>query len=1250
MDQTVTEAVTTESRFEVRRRLGSGGFGEVFEAWDRQRESTIALKTLHQQDPRAIRRFKHEFRSLAGLSHRHLVQLYELVADGDRWSFTMELVRGSDFLTAVSEQRALQPDSAEFLSGVAGVELRERARSSSRQDPQPYDEGRLRGALRQLSRGLRALHAAGKLHRDIKPQNVLVTDTGRVVILDFGMVKELAGSDAVSGRDSFVGTPQYMAPEQAVEGEAAVGEPADWYSVGVMLYQVLCGGFPIDGRSAIQILLRKQVAEKPPDEAFPEGTPDDLREVCQRLLEREPQRRPRADEILAILGGEPGSPAPRVARRDARRDGPFVGRTRELAELRGALQRTQRTGEMQVVDVTGASGIGKTELVNVFLEELADRPDVWVLRGRCYENESVPYKALDGVIDSLVDKLQVLADAKLDAMLDGDLAALARVFGVFTNLGAVRDVAAANPSSLDSPEVRKSAFETLRGLIRSVCDVATPVVVIDDVQWGDLDSADALAELLRPPAPPMLIVTTFRTDDRGRSPFLTRYEEVLAERDGVSHARVELGELSGEDASELARKLAGEDDETIARIVSEAKGSPYFIDELARFRAEGSRARTLDEAIEDRMKALDESARRFLEVIALAGRPLDVRVIREVTGARIELPHVMARLRNERLVRVRTGVGNDAVETYHDRIRETVRDRLPAERRRRAHLKLAHVLQRETPDDPEMLAMHFREGGNLEQAAVFSGRAADAALEALAFDRAAAGYREALELGTWEDDQRRQMLVKLGQAQSSLGRGNEAAEAFIRAAVLAEPIQGIELRRRAGEQLLRAGQLERGLGLLYEVLADLDVRPPRSEFGLNLSLGWLTLRNWLRGNRYEVSDEPLEEIDAIRIDTCWSAANLLGTIDVKRGALFQMLNLRQSLDSGDPVRISRTLALQSVHLSGRASTRGQAAEVLDEAMDLAQEVDDVFVAEAFVDFSRGMVEYMSGEMREAQRWFAEVGGRLAGRRSEFVWELGLIRLYELYTLYFLGEIEEYVARVPRMLEETRRRDDLLGWTAVSIWDHLRHLVADDPDTAEEVLEDATHAWTSSAWHVQHYWALQAFVRIALYRGEPESGLERIEALWGEARRGFLLHYDLTRCIAFDFRARARLATADRNPERRAEMLRLVGKDIRELDKMSMDFARGPTTLLKAQRAHLVGDEARRDELLARAEAQYSSGGAEAAVAAVRMRLGEALGPRRGGDLQKRSLDWARRKGIVDPRRFLSIIAPVRIAEFTEETE
>src|SRR5215475_13569629 len=193
-------------RFEIDRALGSGGIGVVYAARDHHRQCDVALKLLRGATLDALDRLRHEFLVLHDLSHPNLVSLGELFDDNGRWFFSMELVDGVDFLDHVRPAGEL-------------------------------DIARLRGALAQLAAGLGYLHSRGKVHRDVKPSNVLCTAT-RVVLLDFGLASD--GSDS-----SRAGTLPYMAPEQ--HDGTAVHAAADWYAVGVMLWAALAGRLPFSG-------------------------------------------------------------------------------------------------------------------------------------------------------------------------------------------------------------------------------------------------------------------------------------------------------------------------------------------------------------------------------------------------------------------------------------------------------------------------------------------------------------------------------------------------------------------------------------------------------------------------------------------------------------------------------------------------------------------------------------------------------------------------------------------------------------------------------------------------------------------------------------------------------------------------------------------------------------------------------------------------------------------------------------------
>src|SRR5215510_1562519 len=231
-------------RFEIERPLGTGGMGVVYAAHDHHRGCAVAVKTLRAATLDALHRLRDEFLVLHDLAHPNLVSLGELFDDDGRWFFSMELVDGVDFL------RHVRPDGM-------------------------LDIGRLRSAMAQLAAGLGFLHAAGKVHRDVKPSNVLCTGE-RVVLLDFGLASD--GGD--SGR---AGTLPYMAPEQH-EG-AHVGAAADWYAVGVMLWAALAGRLPFAGDE------RELAASKLRGAPAVEG-PADLVALAAALLNPDPARRP----------------------------------------------------------------------------------------------------------------------------------------------------------------------------------------------------------------------------------------------------------------------------------------------------------------------------------------------------------------------------------------------------------------------------------------------------------------------------------------------------------------------------------------------------------------------------------------------------------------------------------------------------------------------------------------------------------------------------------------------------------------------------------------------------------------------------------------------------------------------------------------------------------------------------------------------------------------------------------------------
>jgi serine/threonine protein kinase len=297
-DARIPSWLRTHPRFEVIRWLGEGAFGVVVEAIDRETGRAYALKTLRPVAPEERLQLEADFASLVRLEHPNLVPVHALFIEGEHAFFAMDVVSGVDFLTYVRGPLPPPPPPTRPTLHVVFGTLVQEGGVSAYAGCSPAAIVRLRGALRQLAAGVEALHRAGKIHRDLQPENVRVDTTGRLTILDFGLMIDLGPARAASAHDGIVGTAAYIAPEQ---GDAErVTFASDWYSVGVLLFEALTGALPFSG-SAEDVMLRKQSIPAPSPSLLVDGVPEDLERLCKRLLERSPERRAGAAEILEAL-------------------------------------------------------------------------------------------------------------------------------------------------------------------------------------------------------------------------------------------------------------------------------------------------------------------------------------------------------------------------------------------------------------------------------------------------------------------------------------------------------------------------------------------------------------------------------------------------------------------------------------------------------------------------------------------------------------------------------------------------------------------------------------------------------------------------------------------------------------------------------------------------------------------------------------------------------------------------------------
>ena len=717
-------------RYDVVGRLGRGGMGAVYEAIDRSRNAKVAIKTLLSSAAEAPVQIKREFRAVADMAHPNLAPVYELALEDGLWFFAMEHIEGVDLsrwargvvdgpdtlLEGATATRAVRMEGTTRHEGAPVFDddsvrrIEEREATSIPVSPASLPTrpiAQICEAFLAIASGLSALHDAGLCHGDVKPGNVVVRSDHRAVLVDFGLARSVADKTRTHGPTS--GTPGYMSPEQFIGGE--VGPASDWYAVGTMLYEVLTGLLPYGATakaSAVELYLRKTLHTPPsPRELLPE-IPAVLSDLCMSLLHADATLRPARRELVAALAGH-GAPA--LALREPRARSVFIGRDRELGLLQSAYERA-RSGRCTVAHVQGPSGIGKSAIVRTFLGGVRDVEGAEVLRGRCYERETVPYKAFDGIVDELTLRLKGMGDEAV-SILPAWIGELAQAFPVLEAIPAVAARVASLPAmeAVEAKERRRRAWSALRQLLEVIGRERTVVLWIDDLHWADADSAGLLESLVRDAArAPLLVVASYRSIEAANNDALTSYFELAHAGEGA-RVEVPLGPLSATESEQLARATLDGLPSDVAmgarakELADEAAGVPLFIEELARFVA--SRGETdldakasLDDAIAARIRALPHEQRALVEVVAVADNPIAQSLVFEAAGLDSgSLPSLLA-LRSASMLSW-TGAGaTDLVYPYHDRIRESVVASLDEAAKRAHHLALGRAIAARHALDP----------------------------------------------------------------------------------------------------------------------------------------------------------------------------------------------------------------------------------------------------------------------------------------------------------------------------------------------------------------------------------------------------------------------------------------------------------------------------------------------------------------------------------------------------------------------
>jgi len=797
--------------YEILKQLGSGGMGEVYRAHDPRLGRDIALKVIRRsliaggsQDD-ALERLLREATLASALNHPNIVTIHETgVIDRDRY-IAMELVEG------------------QTLRELAAAGL-------------PLD--RVIHIARQVAEALAVAHAAQIVHRDIKPDNVMVRPDGYVKLLDFGLAKVhepvvASGSTGIATEPGLIiGTIGYMSPEQA-RGETVAPE-ADIFAFGVTLYELVAGRHPFTAASKLGTLhaLMWETPE-PPSLVNPE-VPRALDHLILETLQKDARLRPGAGEVLYRLGLADDSTiatalsSVRVSQRAPRASRSIVGRDLEMDALLHEYDRASQ-GQGRLVVLSAEAGVGKTTILDAFVRLLEDRGEaVRVGRGRCSERlaGSEAYLPVLEALDSLQHSEQHGSLSRL-------LRALAPSWYVQLMPASDNDSSAARLAADTALGSQERLKREIASLLEEVTRMHPVVLCFDDMHWADPSTTDLIAYLARRiEEMRLLILVTSRPSDlaQARHPFLPLKLDLIAR--GVCR-EILPGPL---DEAAIARYLTLQFAEHsfprgfASLLHQRTEGHPLFVVDLVRdlrhrqvlrqkdgrwILAEdlGDLQRALPESVRSlvqrKIDALDDADRRLLGAASVQGVDFDSAIIAaaverpqddiEDALERLEREHALVRFVEEQEAHNRelTLKYRFAHHIYHNAFDASLRATRRASLSSVIAQRLIARLGAQPCDCSADIALLLESARDNLRAAEYWNRAAQASARLYAHDETARLAQRGLALLEGEPDSPRKAAVEVGlqmtyglSVKTSQGYAvPEVGRAYARARELCRQIQ-----------------------------------------------------------------------------------------------------------------------------------------------------------------------------------------------------------------------------------------------------------------------------------------------------------------------------------------------------------------------------------------------------------------------------------------------------------------------------
>ena len=1011
-------------RYQVLRRLENGDAAETLLASDLAEQTTVVVKTaLASRFSASMRmRLEHEACVLSQIKHGPFAPLLDFGSENDHVYLVMPF--------------------------MPGITLESRLRQGPLQVMEVISVGHA------LLTALSLAHQHDVLHRDVKPANVIVNDgipLREATLIDFGLARGAHPDAALRGE--WVGTAQYLSPECAGLLEQEVMACSDLYSAGIVLFECLAGSPPFQGESVGEILRQHMTVPPPELRGLGLPVPRVLDELIQRLLRKDPRDRYQSaaavlDDLTVIAEAlERGESEPALVvglhdRRQTLTEPAFVGREEELATLNFQLERTQE-GKGGLVLLEAESGGGKSRLLSEFALHGAQQ-GAWILRGQGLDQAAqLPFQLLTGVADALITsaRLEPGVQERIRVGLgDQQEAACAALPELATLFGATG-------TSQLGPEAfgETRSVQALTALLDALGNAGRPaLVLLDDCQWADQLTLKVLSNWQRRSETekrPVLAVLAFRSEE-------VPVGHPLRAMNAVDH--LTLPAFHASHVRKLVESMAGPlPDEAVHVIERVAEGSPFMAaaavrglvesgalvptpdldsasgaEEIGGWQVEPSAMEGVQSSrhaaafLARRIGLLPEGTINLLSVGAVLGKEFDLFTASKL--ARQASSQAIAALREaqQRHI-VWARAADDKCAFMHDKLRETLLDRLPESERKELHLRAAVDLEAEAPEHVYDLAYHFDAAGQSQRALQYALAAAEQARNRHALELAEQQYRIALRASSFADQSvRYQVAEGLGDVLMLRGCYDRAWQMFEAAKFLAEgDVATIKakIEGKLGDLAFKRGDMKTARVSIERALARLGHTPPKWTLGLLFRLGREVLvqilHSCFRGlflARKELDGAEKERL-VIRLQNRLAYAYWFGT--GKTPCLWSHLRGMNLAECYPPtLELAQTYSIHAPVMSLIAYfDRGSA--YAQKSFAIYRSFGDIWGQAQSVSFE-GIVFYTASQFEKAIDKFRQAV-RLLERTGD-LWEVNIAHYHIANTLYRMGDLVGAAAEAERI--------------------------------------------------------------------------------------------------------------------------------------------------------------------------------------------------------------------------------------------